>query len=167
MNLPRFMVNFLLSTAFATSFIALFFFTYVKNIEREIVLDNVNYVIDDLTTTFLTILPEPIKALLEFKLDNIELKDLSEADNKVKEDNNKLLMKSAKTFGLILVINVSLAVYISHIYKINFTEILISNLLLLTAIALTEFFFLKLVIRKYISANPNKVKEIIFDNLVN
>jgi hypothetical protein len=75
MNLPRFMVNFLLSTAFATSFIALFFFTYVKNIEREIVLDNVNYVIDDLTTTFLTILPEPIKALLEFKLDNIELKD--------------------------------------------------------------------------------------------
>jgi hypothetical protein len=75
MNLPRFMINFLLSTAFAQSFIAIFFFIYVKHEEKQMVVDNLNYVIDDLTTTFLTILPEPIKALLEYKLDNLEYKD--------------------------------------------------------------------------------------------
>ena len=47
--IPQFIVNFLLSVSFAASFIGIFFFTYGKIVEKQIVVNNVNYTINDLS----------------------------------------------------------------------------------------------------------------------
>lgn len=162
---PHFIINFLIATSFATSFIAFFFFTYAKNVERQIVVNNVNYLIDDLTSNVISFTNDETKELIISQLDKVNLGDMSEEDKKVEESNNNLLSQSLKLFGTLLIINLTLAFIIARVYEINFEEILISNIMLLFAIALTEYFFLDYVIIHYISVDPNKIKGAIFDSI--
>lgn len=162
---PHFLINFLIATSFATSFIAFFFFTYAKNVERQIVVNNVNYLIDDLTSNVISFVDNDTKELLVSQINNVNLGDMSEEDKKVEDSNNKLLTQSFKLFGTLLIINLTLAFIIAGIYEINFEEVLVSNVMLLCAIALTEFFFLRYVIIHYISVDPNKIKGAIFDSI--
>lgn len=156
--LPEFSVNIAMSVALATTFIAIFFFTYVKDVERKIVLKNVNYIVDDLAEGVVPFLPKEIKKQLYHNLDEIKLPNMDAIDKQVADDNNKLLTKSAKLFGISFVILMIIAFFISKIYNLDFFELLITNILLLCAIAFTEYAFLNIVIFEWISADPNKVK---------
>ena len=80
------------------------------------------------------------------------------ADKQVADDNHKLLVKSGKLFGTSFVILMVVAFIICQVYHLNFFDHLITNFLLLCAIAFTEYSFLNLVIFDWISADPNKVK---------
>jgi hypothetical protein len=162
---PKFIINFLVATCFATSFIAFFFFTYAKNVERQIVVDNVNYLIDDLTSNLISFTNDDTKEVLISQINSINLGDMSEEDKKVEESNKKLLTQSFKLFGTLLIINLTLAYIIARFYEINFEQILISNIMLLFAIALTEYFFLDYIIIHYISVDPNRIKGAIFDSI--
>jgi hypothetical protein len=164
-NYSKFIVNFLLATSFASSFIAFFFFTYAKNVERSIVVNNVNYVINDLMATILHVMPPPLKFYLSKQIDTVNFDNMKKDDENVTKANNELLKKSMKLFGTVLVLFFISAFLIAKFNNINFQDILLSNLILLLAIAGTEYFFLTYVIAKFISADPNKVKSEIIHNL--
>ena len=114
---PEFIVNFLIATCFATSFIAFFFFTYAKNVERQIVVNNVNYLIYDLTSNLISFTDNDTKELLISQLNDVNLGDMSEEDKKVEESNNKLLTQSFKLFGTLLIVNLTLAFIIAYINR--------------------------------------------------
>jgi len=80
------------------------------------------------------------------------------ADKQVADDNHKLLVKSGKLFGTSFIILMVISFFISKAYHLDFFELLITNVLLLCAIAFTEYSFLNVVIFEWISADPNKVK---------
>jgi hypothetical protein len=166
-NLPSISVNIIMSVALASTFIAVFFFTYVKNVERKIVVKNVKYLIDDLTETIIPFLPPNMKKFLYYQLDVVNLPNMSKEDNEVTENNHKLLIKSAKLFGITLVVLFTIAFIICKKYNIDFFENLITSFLLLVAIAGTEYLFLNYIIFNYISANPNKIKLALIKTVVN
>ena len=157
--IPNISVNVILSVALAASFIGIFFFTYVKNVEKEIVVKNVNYTISNFTDLIKNLMSPVVKTELIKELNVSKLPNMNEEDNKVEQDNNILLFKSGKLLGLLLAISLIVAIGICYIYNLNFIEIFSQNLILLCGIALVEFLFLRLVISNYISADPNVVKK--------
>ena len=161
----KFLVNFLLATSFASSFITFFFFTYAKDVEKTIVVDNVNYTINNLLSDFVQMMPDPLISLLKSQINNIDFHNMEEEDKKTDDANNKLLDFSIKLYGTLLVVSLISAFLIARISNLNFEDILISNLILLVAIGATEYFFLNYIIAKFISADPNKVKYALVQNL--
>ena len=165
MKISEFMVNFLLSTSFAASFITLFFFTYAKNVEREIVVNNVNYTINDLLSGVFKLMPNNIKKIILNKIDTINFNNMKSADEETNAANNNLMYFCIKLYGTLLIVSFALAFIIAKYNHINFEDILVSNLNLLVAIGTTEYLFLNQVIAKFISADPNQVKYAIIKNL--
>jgi len=161
----KFIVHFLLATSFAASFIALFFFTYAKDVERTIVVNNVKYVVSSLLSDFLKLIPAPFKKILSDQIDTINFTNMKEEDEHVTEANSKLLYSSIKLYGIILIVSFILAYMIARTNNINFEDILISNIIILFVIGLTEYLFLNHVIANYVSADPNKIKHAIIQTL--
>lgn len=158
-KIPHLLINVILSVALASSFIGFFFFTYAKNIERKIVVNNVEYIVEDLTDTVMALLPENIKNLLKIKINDVKLGDMSKEDNDVKESNKKLLLKAGKVLSTLLVVSLLTAFIIAKMYNFDIMDILSKNLVLLSGIALVEFIFLTYIAANFISADPNVVRK--------
>jgi len=161
----KFIVHFLLATSLASSFIAFFFFTYAKNVERSIVINNVKYIISSLLSDFLKIIPAPLKKVLSDQIDTISFANMKADDDNVTKTNSELMYSTIKLYGIILAISFTLAYIIALTNNINFGEILISNIIILFVIGLTEYLFLNHVIANYVSADPNKIKNAIIQTL--
>ncbi len=157
--IPHFGVNVILSVALASSFIGFFFFTYGKIIEKEIVVKNVDYTINEFTDLIKNFTSPNIRFELIKEINNIKLPNMDKEDEEVKLNNKKLLVKSGKYLGMLFAVSLLIVIAICYIYNLNFVEILSQNLILLCGIALVEFLFLRFVIAKYISADPNVVKK--------
>jgi hypothetical protein len=160
-------INILLSVAFASTFIAIFFFTYAKNVEKQIVLKNVKYFINDINYNFISILPDNIKKSLSDKLSQVELPDMSEEDNATAESNRKLLIKSMMIFSVFFIILFSSAFGLAHFTKNNFFEILLENVFLLCGVATIEFLFLTFIASNFISVDTNNIKYSVFKTIDN
>jgi len=157
-DIPKITVNVLLATAFFTFFITIFFFTYAKYIEKKIAIDNLIYLVDNLTSN-LSLLPPMYKEELGKLIDDFNLSVDKQADIDVEKSNNKLFIKAITIYGSVFIVNIILAFIISYIYNIDLIESLFQNINLLIVVVVTEFFFLRFIITYYISADPNKIKK--------
>jgi len=164
-KIPHFISNVILSVAFASTFIGIFFFTYAKNVEKDVVVNNVNYTVDSLLSGITVLANDDAKKILAEQVSQVKLGDMSGADKEVNDNNSKLLVQSAKILGTILVVSLITTFIIAKIYDLDFTELIIQNLILLCGIGLTEFIFLKFIIANFISANPNIVKKKVLEML--
>ena len=159
------LINIIISIALSSSFIAFFFFTYAKDVERLIVVKNVKYVINDVLGNKTQLIPDIGKDIIANKISQTKLPDMTEEDERVKEGNNKLLDASMKLYSKILIGAAIISIIIAYIYKFNFSEILLENFILLGAVAFTEYLFLTYIIANYISADPNKLKTKVISKL--
>jgi hypothetical protein len=164
-HLAKLLVSTILSVAFASSFIAFFFFTYAKNVERLIVVNNVKYIITDLFRDVISKLPKEFNQLLVSQINNVQLPNMDEEDEKVKKGNEKLLDQSWSLYSKVLIGAAVIALIISVLFRLNILEIAVTNFVLLGAVALTEYLFLNNVIAKFISADPNVLKLTILEKL--
>ena len=164
-SVPKLAVNVILSSALVTTFIGIFFFTYAKNVERKIVIKNVNYLVNDIGDSIVPLLPDQLNEKAYKNLNNFKLPDMTNADKDTAEQNNKLLVKSAKIIGTFFVLSIALSYFICKKYNLDFSEILITNLFLLLAIAFTEYIFLNTVIFHWISVDPNHIKAVAIDTI--
>jgi len=156
-NLPKKIVNIIISITFAMSFIALFFFTYVTDIEREVVLNNVNYIINELGGSLPILLDGLPQRDIIKSLDLVKLDDMKEADETVKKINDKIIHNSLVIFTSFFAVSLVICLSICIYFKLDIVEILSTNLLLLGGIALVEFVFVNFIIRNYISADINGI----------
>jgi len=163
---PHLIVNVMLSVAFASSFIGLFFFTYGKDVEKNIVIANVEYIVDSLLSFPTSLLSDDTKQKVKTYLTNVKLGDMTQADETVSNNNNDLVRTAAILLSSMLVTIIVITYIISKKYELNFPEIIGQNLILLCGIALVEFVFLKFVARNFISANPNVVKKKLLDSFI-
>jgi hypothetical protein len=153
-----FLVNLILFCTFAASFLTIFFFTYVKKIEEQIVLNNISYLIDETFDSYVILLSDDQKKQIKEYINTIVLKDMSAEDKEVKKHNNKLRNMAFGIIGVLFVVSIVVSFIICRYKGYNFIEILIKNIILLCGVGLVEFIFLKLFGSKYICANMNFVK---------
>ena len=96
-DFPKLISSALLSVAFTSTFIGIFFFTYAKGIEKQIVINNLTYTINGLVDGALTFIKGTEYGSL-INLNNLPSGDNAsdeEADAKVAESNNQLMIKVA------------------------------------------------------------------------
>ena len=176
MDLLDIICNVILSVCFAASFICIFFFTYAKDVERQVVLDNLKYIINSLLST-------PIEILKNYSLyDTNKLSQLKPTEDDLKEDekviesNNKLLITSFTFIGILLLIGL-LTVFGLIMYKHrneemevgmkHFGILILKNLFMTTGIGITEFIFLNTIGANFKAADGNVIIKQILINLNN
>jgi hypothetical protein len=159
------LINLIISVTFVSTFIAIFFFTYASGIERKIVVNQVDYIVEDLFGSLNQFVPEEYKPQLKNILANLEAPQMELADKVVKDSNKELLKTAAKVVGVVFLIGMGSSYYLSNKYGYNFKDILIQNLIILAGVALVEFVFITYIAPQYISGDPNYTRRTILKSL--
>jgi len=151
------LISSLMSAAFLATFICIFFFTYGKNIEKNVIINNTSFLIDDLTSSF-SLLPKDITNLIGNKLSNTKSIDMSALDKSVAKSNNIILTKTIEVLSLFLGIVLISTYILCYFFGINYEVLIVKNLMLLAAIGFVEYIFLTYVGQYYIAVDTNNIK---------
>ena len=140
-------------------FLTVFFFTYVSNVEGGIVVTQIKFLADNFSES-VKLLPAPVQTAIKTEINNIALPNFTETNNQIDAANNKLIKKTL-IFVVSILLIVMVVIYILSMNKLchfSFWEMLGKNLIILAFVALTEFTFLNLIPKNFISVDPNYVK---------
>lgn len=157
---------------FVVTFLSLFFFLYVVKVEKEIFDSQITFVVDnlydDLVSNIDLILPPTAqKAYKEFLYNYVtNIQPPTEQNQDITNQNNQVLDQTKNlvvTFAIILFGIVTSLIVLR--FCTDFSHQFLENIIILGAIALTEYTFLNVVTRKYISANPSLVKYTLLDTI--
>jgi hypothetical protein len=161
---PKDITSIIINVLFVASFLSIFFFTYAVKIEEEIVIDQVDYLVKDFTSG-LKLLPDETLIPIRNRIKSFEKPNMDVLDKKV-EDSNKAIFKQA-----IMIVSITLAVGLIGAFiasrKWNFSmfDLIKENLIILLFVGLTEFIFLNVFGKNFISADPNSVKLALLNKL--
>jgi hypothetical protein len=162
-----------IQVVFVFSFLVLFYFMYVVNIEKKDFQEQIDLIVDDLMIDIKSQLDSIIESdmnkipkddfnlILFGTIDTIEEKinmASKEAVKSINDNNNKLKNNVFNVLIVIMVVSVLLMILLSC-YPV-FT-ILKESIITIFFIAMVELIFLTYISGKYISADPNKIKNLI------
>lgn len=159
-----------MNVSFISAFIAFFFFSYGKKIEKDVLENQIQYIVDDLQNNVDFIFPsEESKKSFGLQL-NAALKTPgnegpTQEDKDAEESNMKLIKKSVLVMGTILIIGLNTCWFMSKRYDFDFWDMLKHNLIILVAAGATEFCFLTYFAQHWRIADRNKVKYQILDSV--
>lgn len=160
--------NIILHVIFVATFVAIFFFTYTANVEKQMVKNQVGLIIKNLfgSTNFLD---ADTKLKIKEELKKMDPSDLSEEDALVKKNNKDILEYATKVMSITAVSGLMLSYYLfkydADQNKGTYIDLLKENIILLAFVALTEFTFLHLVSENYVYGDANLVKKQILVSL--
>lgn len=168
-NYGHLTTNVLLHVIVMTSFLIFFFFVIASKIEKNIVDNQIQFLIDEFVGQSFSALSEDKKAQIKSRFKSIlNDNDLVNQDNLVKENNKKIENKAIKYLSIFVSILIIIIIIIGFIYKWDFNTIktfIIGSVISLFFIAITEFVFMYFIARNYISTDPNKIREKIIETL--
>lgn len=156
--LPSEIATIILQVVLIATFIGVFFFTYASKIEKEIVEDQMDYIVKDIVNNIKIFIPENKRKDVSDFIKNMTIPDMKREDKLVDDMNKGLLNKAVIVLSILVIVGV-IAVYIMSI-KYNFTlmPIIKESLIVLAFVGLTEFVFLRYIGKNYRSGDPNIVK---------
>jgi len=158
--------NLLVGVTIFSIFLGIFYFTYASNIENDILKIQVKKLVDSFTNDLNKLNIRDVNSKIYNIIDNFTVPDMSEEDKKVKDNNNALMIKSAKLFGIFAIFSIFFITVMFFIYKIDLKNILITNCIILIFVAITEIFFLNMVAKRYNSLDTNSIKKTIVENII-
>ena len=160
---PQDIVTIILNVTLIGTFIAVFFFTYGKTLEENIVKNQGSFIAKNIANDIKPFLDNnTIQDIQSIPIPNMEKQD------KIAKDINQNLQTGATTIVIIAaLIGFSSALIISNTYKLNFIQLLKHNLIILFFVGLTYFLFLYFFGQHLLSADPNYVKYTILTTLKN
>jgi len=162
-----------IQVVFVFSFLVLFYFMYVVNIEKTDFQEQIDLIVDNLMSDIkgqldsivesdMNKIPkDDFKLILFGTIDTIEEKINMSAKEAVKaiNDNNNSLKKSV--FNVLIIIMVVCVLFMILLSCYPVFTILKESVITIFFIAMVEFIFLTYISSKYISADPNKIKNLI------
>ena len=159
--------NIILHITLIVTFISIFFFTYGAYIEKKVVDNQMNLLVQNFTKD-MSVLPSNVNDAMRTSISNINLTDMSKIDARVKKSNEELKKKAFMFIGILFAIGMSIVVGISLAAgrKYSLVALIAENIGLLIIVALTEFLFATLVLKNYRSADLNIVKKQIVVELI-
>lgn len=129
---------------FIASFLSLFFFLYVVKVEREEFQNQINLIVDNIYQ--------------DLTIDKPKFHNPTD-DSDIKNHNDELMSMTKK---LVIMFFVGMIVIFGIFYALGvcipIKDFIVSNVIIVFFIGLTEFLILTFVGRRYISVDPNKVK---------
>jgi hypothetical protein len=154
----------ILEIGLIATFISLFFFLYVVKVEDEIITEQVVSVTKRFFREFEYFSPDGAERLKEVIRD-IDVSTLGSADDKIEENNKKLLNQAIIAVVILMVVSLALATA-CYLWKGgNIPTILFSTFLALAVVAIVEFCFLEFIVRNYQTIDPNIIRRVIFEGL--
>ena len=162
MNISLFTTNILIHVLIMSIFLTIFFFTVAKNVEKDIVKEQIRYVLDDFIGNSFKGLDSSQKQYIKKQInEKLNTDSLKESDKKVQEQNKIIFNKSLVFLAVIVSILffIIFALYLIYRFDIKYIKLLgISALISLIFVAVTETSFLLLIAKSYLSADPNQIK---------
>ena len=162
---PEALAHLVLGVVLIATFISLFFFTYVSNVEGQIVKSQMGLIVTDLTSESKLILTDDQRKSIGNMIGEMKVPDMSEQDNEVEENNKKLKLKTMKIFGGLIGVGLLIILFLWKNYNLNMGEITKYSLITLAMVALTEFVFVTFISKQYQMVDPNYVKYLFVNNL--
>lgn len=150
-----YLANLLLHVGFMAALIGVFFFTYGSYIEKTVTVNQIEGVVDGYFTSFNLVASPDQKATAAAMAAQLTPPDSSDADAEVAASNQSLLTKAAIVLSSLLIGSLILAFIVS---RKTFFELVKENILIVIAVACTEFCFSTFIIAKYKAIDPNYVK---------
>lgn len=154
--------NIILHVICVATFIAIFFFTYTAKVEGQIVENQVKIILNNLFENA-TLLNDETKEFIRNKLNEMEAPDMSVEDEKVKKQNNGVMLYAAKIIFGFVIISFIVSYYMFNSdtdpNKGSYVDLLKENAILIVFVAVTEYAFLHLVTKNYIFGDSNFVKK--------
>jgi len=160
---PYFYTHIILSVVFISCFICIFFFTYATTVERNIVVNQTQNLVDSFTGN-ISVLFSDNESVKNF-VQNMSVKTINEDDKRIKEKNQKILKEAAFVVGISAICLIILTIILIYLFKLNYKKLIITNLIVLLCIGIVEFSFLTFIAQNYISFDPNYVKYLLVENL--
>ena len=160
---PKFYCNLLLSVSFIAIFIAIFFFTYAAYIEQQIIIEQTKNLVNDFTDNIAILYPD--NATIQEFVGSLNIPVSQSADDRAVAKNDSLIRISIKYLSIGASIALALCGLLIITFDLDWTNILIKNLIILCCVAVTEFFFLTFIAAQYISFDPNFVKLVVVNKL--
>ena len=160
---PYFYTHIILSVVFISCFICIFFFTYATTVERNIVVNQTQNLVDSFTGNISLLFSdnETVKNFVQ----NMSVETVNQDDERIKEKNKKILKEAALVVGISAVFLILLTIILIYLFKLNYKKLIITNLIVLLCIGVVEFSFLTFIAQNYISFDPNYVKYLLVENL--
>ena len=160
-------------------FLSIFFFIYVTGVERNEFKSQVNLVVDsfindkELEKLGLQNLTDEQKKNLSIMISGIaessKQKVLIDASDNIKANtkNNQKIINNLINIIIIVIIIIIIIALIFYIlgFCIPFFHQIKHALYVIIFVALTEFIFLTVIAKNYISADPNKIKNKVSDSI--
>lgn len=153
-------VNLLCSVLFISIFIVVFFFSYASIMERKVIEQQTQQVVDYFFDDFVIILQNPkVTTYASNIISGLDV-DTQNEDARIKDKNETII---ETTLMIILLFGTFLSlliifVFVKNCNEVNFTKVFIKNLIVLSVVALTEFLFTTFIASKYITFDPNYIK---------
>lgn len=154
----------ILEVIFIATLIGIFFFTYASYIEKLVVEDQVDFIVQDMATD-LKAIPQVYRNAIKSYMNTVKSSGTTPADKAVEKHNSVLMMKAIKVIGVGLVIGLVIVALLAWFFPFNIKDVGIKVALLLVFVGLTEFCFLTYLSRYFKSGDPNFVKRKILENL--
>jgi len=161
-------INILLNAGLIIIFIAIFFFTYVSVLEKDIIKKQANIITSDLVSSIKPFLTNT--DIINLKA-NLKTPDMTEQDNQSIIDNQNV-KNTAYTYVIIIYAIIITTALLLSIYFIdpernNYITNVQLNLIILIIVGLTEFIYAISLPSNYIIGDPNYVKHKIITSIHN
>jgi hypothetical protein len=171
---PFTLANILLHVMLLSSFVAIFFFVYGAQIEKKIVKNQTNNIVDSFTGDVQNfIAPEVLRKIQPYVNQYLQVPDMTLEDQAAAAKNQALMKKTATILGIVSGICI-LFILIAYFWAkkanqgvqaFSMITLLKDNFWSLFFVAITEFFFLTVIAQNYRSADPSVIKLQIIDTL--
>ena len=162
-----------IQVVFVFSFLVLFYFMYVVNIEKTDFQEQIDLIVDNLMSDIkgqldsivesdMNKIPkDDFKLILFGTIDTIEEKINMSAKEAVKAINDSNNSLKNKVFNVLMIIMVICVLFMILLSCYPVFTILKESIITIFFIAMVELIFLTYISGKYISADPNKIKNLI------
>ena len=90
---------------------------------------------------------------------------MTNEDKLINEHNKSLTGKILITLSILIVVIIGSSYWLCSYYDLNFNKILLNNLYLLIVVAIIEIFFVLIIVKNYILADPNEIRYNIINQL--
>jgi hypothetical protein len=172
--------NVLLQVSIIFSFLTIFFFSYVTNVEKNEFEDQINFIVDNIykryqdsiNSTYNKTSEEQKKyikmliyGIIDIEQEQIKKESIIE-NNEIKIKNDKIYKDAIYCVIIFFIITIIILSLLTYIYKLPIKNYIQEAFIVLLFIFVIEFLFLNLIVKKYITANPNIIKNKIADSII-
>ncbi len=166
--------NIIMNIIVISLFLGVFFFTYGTYLEKEIMKNQVDYLVDDLISPIKVFIPQDTMKRINLKLNTFNISIDKLGDEKVKKNNKEIIKKATIAIGVSIIAAIIIITIISKKFnKENMStgefwgKLIKYNLVSILFIGITQFIFTTRFSKNFMTIDINLLKEFTLNNILN